>query len=112
MNLRILLTFTRLYKQAIQSQHKTKALLDVAVALSSETNIQPLLKAIMKHARQLVKADRCSLFMLDPENHELRSQIAEGTEEIRMPLQNGIVGYVASTGEELSIGDVYKDPRF
>eukprot|EP01116_Phalansterium_solitarium_P020028 TRINITY_DN5788_c0_g1_i1.p1 TRINITY_DN5788_c0_g1~~TRINITY_DN5788_c0_g1_i1.p1 ORF type:complete len:1275 (+),score=428.42 TRINITY_DN5788_c0_g1_i1:108-3932(+) len=101
-----------LYKQAIQSQHKTKALLDVAVALSSETNIQPLLRSIMKHARRLVKADRFSLFMLDPDNKELRSQVAEGTEEIRLPMHDGIVGYVASTGEEVNVADAYKDPRF
>ena len=97
-----------LYKQAIQSQYQTKALLDVAVALSSETNVQPLLRSIMKHARKLVKADRFSLFMLDPDNHELRSQIAEGTEEIRLPLQDGIAGYVASTGEEVTVHDAYK----
>jgi adenylate cyclase len=102
----------QLYKQAIQSQYKTKALLDVAVALSSETNIQPLLRSIMKHARKLIKADRVSLFMLDPDNQELRSQIAEGTEEIRVPLKDGIVGYVASTGEEVAVQDAYKDPRF
>ncbi|PRP78206.1 3'5'-cyclic nucleotide phosphodiesterase family protein, partial [Planoprotostelium fungivorum] len=88
------------------------ALLDVAVALSSEENIQPLLKSIMKHARRLVKADRASLFMLDPQNGELRSQIADGTEELRIPMSNGLVGYVAKTGEEISLSDVYRDSRF
>lgn len=101
-----------LYKQAIQSQHKTQALLDVAMAISSETNIQGLLKSIMKHARRCVKADRASLFLLDPQNGELRSQVAEGVEEIIIPSTDGLVGHVASTGEEICLPDAYVDERF
>ena len=41
------------------------------------------------------------------------SRVAEGTsQEIRLPLGQGIVGHVGSTGERLNIPDAYQDPRF
>ena len=35
-----------------------------------------------------------------------------GGDEIRLPLGQGIVGHVGSTGERLNIPDAYQDPRF
>src|SRR4051812_42280647 len=67
----------------------------------------------MKRARELVNADRCSLFLVDETRNELRSKVAEGqTEEIRFPNGVGIAGHVATTGETLNITDAYNDPRF
>lgn len=52
----------------------------------------------MRRARELIHADRSSLFVVDPKNKELRSQVADGAEEIIVPTSSSIVGYVASTG--------------
>ena len=42
----------------------------------------------------------------------LYTEVAEGSEPIRVPLDAGIVGYVARVGELLNIKDVYADSRF
>lgn len=60
---------------------------------------------------------RCSLFLLDAEHDELVAEVFEQTgnsdnneylQEIRMPLNQGIVGHVATTGELMNVKDVYK----
>uniref|UniRef100_A0A1I8AZ50 Phosphodiesterase n=1 Tax=Meloidogyne hapla TaxID=6305 RepID=A0A1I8AZ50_MELHA len=61
----------------------------------------------------------CSLFLLDKEHSELVAEVFEknGTSEeylteIRMPLNQGIVGHVASTGQMMNVTDVYNHPFF
>lgn len=64
--------------------------------------------------RQELACERCALFLLDRQKGEIRSAFAEKIEgwEIRLDLNLGIAGLVAVTGEEITIPDVYLDPRF
>ena len=57
----------------------------------------------------------CSLFLLDKEHSELVAEVFEqnGTSdeyltEIRMPLNLGIVGHVATTGQMMNVKNVYE----
>ena len=103
---------TQLYSASLLTQHKIQVLLDVANQLSSELETTSLITTIMQKARELLDADRCTLFLLDKENGQLWSKIAEGTQEIRIPMHMGIAGHVATTGEVLNIPDAYNDKRF
>jgi HD-GYP domain-containing protein (c-di-GMP phosphodiesterase class II) len=91
---------------------KLQSILDVAKALASVHELDPLLEMILAEAAKVVEADRCSLFLLDRERGELWSKIAQGTSEIRFPLGKGIAGAVAASGEPIVIPDAYADPRF
>src|SRR5205807_465919 len=53
-----------------------------------------------------------SVFMIDKEEQQLRTSIADGTQEIVLALTAGIVGHVTKTGTPLNIPDAYRDPRF
>ena len=53
-----------------------------------------------------------SLFIVDSEKQELWTQVAEGADEIRIPLTSGIVGYVAMSKEIVNVKDAYRDDRF
>lgn len=59
-------------------------------------------------------ADRATLYLLDEPRRELCSivMLGEGLREIRLPLEEGLAGYVARTGETVSVADAYADPRF
>ena len=59
----------------------------------------------MQTVKELVTAERCFLFMLNRETQELWSIIAQGVSEIRIPMNKGIVGHVAMTGQVLNIPD-------
>jgi cGMP-dependent 3',5'-cyclic phosphodiesterase len=87
------------------------------LSLSEDMNL--LVRNITKEAKALVQAEICSLFLLDKENSELVAEVFEknGTSdeyltEIRMPLNQGIVGHVASTGEMMNVQNVYDHPSF
>ena len=59
-----------------------------------------------------MRAARSSLFLLDEHEPELRSKVAEGSDEISVPVGVGIAGEVARTGQSLNVPDVSLDSRF
>ena len=66
----------------------------------------------MKAIRQLLHADRATLWMVDEENQQLKTQVAEKTGIIKVPFGSGIVGQVVDTAKGIDIADAYKDERF
>ncbi len=94
-------------------RERLKALLNITKNLSAEINLDSLLFKIMEEVRQVLEADRCSVFILDEENNELWSKVAIGlNEEIRFPSDKGIAGDVCTTGNIVNIPDAYQDDRF
>uniref|UniRef100_A0A0N4ZI80 Phosphodiesterase n=1 Tax=Parastrongyloides trichosuri TaxID=131310 RepID=A0A0N4ZI80_PARTI len=86
---------------------------------SSMRDMNELVRNIIKEAKQLVNGEACSLFLLDRENNELvaevfeeNSKTGEYLKEIRMPIDQGIVGYVARTGQTQNVTDVNSNPFF
>lgn len=90
------------------------ALLKVGRTIAVETNIDTLLTIIAQEIKQALNADRCTVFLLDEEKHELWSKVALGLEmqEIRFASNLGLAGHVATTGETVNIKDAYTDKRF
>ncbi|MBQ7450589.1 GAF domain-containing protein [bacterium] len=90
------------------------ALINIAKTISSKTNIDSLLKTIADETTHALNAERCSVFILDKDTEELWSKVATGIdfEEIRFPMNKGLAGYVAMTGETVNIKDAYSDNRF
>ena len=82
--------------------------------IAAETHLDGLLTIIAEEVRNILLADRCSVFLVDPYKGELWTKIALGMEEkiLRIPLGQGIAGFVAKTGSAVNIRDAYKDTRF
>ena len=89
-------------------------LVEVLSSLAAERSLDTLLQKIMQKACEVLDADRSTLFLVDEAKQELWSRVAKGKElsEIRFPLNAGIAGHVARTGETVNIADAYQDPRF
>lgn len=89
-------------------------LLEISKAMILERNLDTLLDLIAKKTREVMTADRISLFIVDHDASELWTHIAQDLEikEIRLPVGRGIAGYVAKSGDIVNIADAYKDPRF
>lgn len=73
----------------------------------------------MLEGKNLFKADRASLFMLDQEKNELWSQVATGAKGqvnksliIKVPADAGLVGASVKTGELINVPDAHADERF
>jgi GAF domain-containing protein len=102
----------QLFEAEERARKKNQALVEVAKAVSSELHIHSLVAIIMREARSLLNADRCSLFLLDHEAEELWSVAPEGHEEIRFSMRNGVAGQVVSDGKPINIADAYKSEHF
>jgi hypothetical protein len=61
---------------------------------------------------RILNCDRATMFSLDTITQELLLWVAEGANNIRVPVGQGIAGTVAATGETINIVDAYGDPRF
>ena len=107
-------------EDADELNHKlaeSDALRQVAAAISSVMEVQPLLEMIMEKSKEVMEAEASSLMMLDEETQELVFNVATGGKgaalrEIRLPLGRGIAGWVAQNREALLVPDAYQDPRF
>jgi len=96
-----------------QSQHFLKA-----TEMSNDAAFQSLLEqdlfAFTHKLSQLLNADRSSLFIADWKNRSLWLRVTENLpdKEVRIPIDSGIAGAVASSGQAIRVDDAYADPRF
>jgi diguanylate cyclase (GGDEF)-like protein len=90
---------------------------DVARALTSSLELEEILGAIMDKMAQFFGPERWSMLMVDEASNELYYAIAvgENTESLkglRVPMGEGVAGWVASTGNPLVVPDVALDPHW
>ncbi len=76
-----------------------------------------MLRSVANEACKLLSADRCSVFLLDEEQGELWTKVAlgladDGSEEIRISLDEGLAGWVALRGKMANVKNAYEDVRF
>lgn len=112
----IILESCQSFYGAARNQRGAAALLKATQTLGQSLDLETTLRAVMDQARDLMQADRSTLFLLRQRTNELWTKVAAADGktliEIRIPANRGIAGYVASTGQPLNIPDAYKDPRF
>ena len=94
---------------------------EIGVALSAPMDARPLLETILTTARRLAQCDGGSLYLVErgatPAESALVFKLAQNTLvdcpfiEARLPLTiHSVAGYVALSGQEQNIEDVYKLP--
>lgn len=113
----IILESCQSFYVAARNQRGATALLRATQTLGQSLDLEATLQMVMEQARILMQADRSTLFLYRKEISELWTKVAAAADdtktiEIRLPINRGIAGFVASTGEALNIPDAYKDPRF
>lgn len=88
-----------------------RALADLILSHSSP---KALLRRVLDVAAELLDADRGTIYLYDEERDELVSVAAHLTEipTIRVPLSQGVAGYVARVGEMVNIPTCDSDSRF
>ena len=105
---------TLLHEQMIREKRTVTAILSTVKELNKIDIMQTdvICSKIMEHAKDLVKCERCALFMVDKEHNQLFSTVANQSGEIRFPVTQGIAGHVARTAEIQNISNAYADRRF
>lgn len=114
----------KMYRELeIKNQHLEKQIAEkdamsrVSMAMSSLMPVDTILDLIAEHAKLVTGAEASSLLLLDKEKAVLSFHVAKGESihgltNLKVPLDSGIAGHVATTGKPLLVTDAYADPRF
>lgn len=115
LSIRLILESSRSFYVATQKQRAAAALMKAIKSLSqSSLDLEDTLKRVMDEAKELMNADRSTLWLLDRDRNELWTKITQdngSTRELRVPMGKGFVGQVAASGKTLNIPfDLYDHP--
>jgi len=97
---------TGIKEQALQQ------ILDVTRKLAAPYDLDTMLSEVVDAARNILHADRGTVFLYEAETDELVVRVGTGLERIRMPATKGIVGESAQTRKLINVPDCYADERF
>jgi signal transduction histidine kinase len=94
--------------------HRYTHLFHVGQIITSEINMDVLFEVIMDQTNQIMDTERCTVFLYDDKSDRLWSLVATGMKknEISIPHDYGIAGWVFQNKAALIINDAYHDPRF
>jgi len=89
-----------------------RLVLDVARMLAMTTDLDALLLRIAEATTAILKCERASIFLHDPQRQQLWTKIALQSGEIRLPQTAGIVGAAFMGNTLIEVADPYNDSRF
>jgi phosphoserine phosphatase len=98
---------------------RTRKLIELSRRLAATGDLQSILSTVIDALRDLLDADRATVFEFDPRTNELFTQVAHGIGDaadapsvIRIPMGAGIAGAAATSKRIINIPDAYADERF
>jgi phosphoserine phosphatase len=94
------------------SAQDLQAILDVTKALAAPFDLMAMLSAVVDAAKQVLRAERGSVWLYDEPKGELVLEVATGIAPVRVPWQSGLVGACARSRTIINVPDCYADPRF
>ena len=106
-----------LFEETERRALEKEVLLQVTTSLSAIMDLDEAIEAILKSLRQIVNYEAAALYLVNRATHALElvhevgyPQGSEGA--FRLNVGQGIVGWVAKTGEPTIVPDVSKDSRY
>ncbi len=99
------------------SDIQSAALFGIGALLSSSKSIEETLGLTLDAVEDILKADRCSILLLDKGTNELVLRAARGTRagavgKLRLRSDQGLAGQVLLTGQPMNVPDTDREPLF
>jgi len=94
------------------SREDMEAILDVTRALAAPFDLLTMLAAVTAAARQVLRAERSSVWLHDAAPDVLVLKVADDIRDVRVPVGTGLVGACARDRTAINVPDCYADPRF
>jgi phosphoserine phosphatase len=94
------------------SRDQLEAVLSVTHRLADAFDLPVLLAEITHAAMRVLRAERCSVWLLSPEADELVMHVSDDAPAVRVPISQGLVGACARERRAIHVADCYADPRF
>lgn len=96
---------------------RLERLIEISRTLTSTLELQPLLRAITEAAAEITASEAASILLLDPGSGDLRFAAVPGwqgdkLQQVSVPVDRSIAGWVVRHRQPLIVDDVSHDPRF
>jgi len=103
-----------------EHQLREEALISIGKDLSSISDLDALMQDVVAQATKILRADDCSLFLMDDDDNEVLRLAAShgplkdqtGQQATAYARGEGLTGWVAQHGEVIRVGDPRTDPRW
>jgi serine phosphatase RsbU (regulator of sigma subunit) len=90
----------------------SQAILQYGSRIAQERDADTLLALNADMARDLLDAERCSVWLIDEKAGQLWTKVAHGVGSLRIPLDHGLVGASIRDGEPVLVNEASVDERF
>jgi len=94
------------------SAQDLEPILAVASKLAAPFDLRTMLREVVEAGKQVLQAERGTVWLYDPQAEELVLEIATDVDPIRVPAGKGLVGSCARSRELINVRDCYSDARF
>lgn len=94
------------------SARDLEAILAVTSKLAAPFDLFTMLEEVVSAARQVLQAERGSVWLYEADADELLLRVATGVAPVRVPAGTGIAGACARERRVINVPDCYADPRF
>ncbi len=98
--------------QGINDTQALRQILEVTRKLAAPFDLDTMLTEVVNASREVLNADRGTVFLYDSAADELVVRVGTGLDNIRIPADKGIVGESAQTRTLINVPDCYADERF
>ncbi len=89
-----------------------RKILEVTRKLAAPFDLDTMLTEVVNASRDVLNADRGTVFLYDEAEDELVVRVGTGLDHIRIPADKGIVGESAQSRQLINVPDCYADDRF
>jgi sigma-B regulation protein RsbU (phosphoserine phosphatase) len=96
----------------IANDRISRVIFDYAAKIGAAQDLDAVLALNAGMARDLVGADRCSIWLVDTKNNRLWTKVAHGVTELHIPIGQGLVGACVARNEAIVVNDAAQDQRF
>src|SRR5687767_6904565 len=99
---------------SIPTRDGKEVTLAVSELVGREIALDDFLRTLIDRIRTAMRADRCTIYLVDRGQNELFSKVAHLPElqEIRLKMGQGVAGHVAATGELVNVPTTTNDARW
>jgi len=99
---------------AADTIQRHRMLFELGQIMTSEMDLDALFPLIIEQTNQLMNTEKASVFLIDPAGEQLWSMVSTDLkkDEVRIPKDSGVAGWVFQNKSPLIINDAYGDPRF
>ncbi len=107
----------RLLEESKRQLNVTDLLFEASKVINSSLNIDEIMYLLLAQMNELLNAEAISIALVDHQTDELVYRVAEGIGRekivgLRLPVNQGISGWVMHHNEALLVTDTRNDPRF